>query len=99
MCKEHFNEPIIISGKLARLIGYSETNIDCYLICSIEGKIIYHTAVGGYTFLNRLKGQNYVKAHNGEDWDDFFRLNNELEYNGAPKAPAFIVETDLDEHY
>lgn len=95
MCKKHFNEPIIVSSEVVRLIGYGETAVDCYLICSsMDRGIFWCTAVGGYTFLDRLKGQGYVKSTTGDDWDDFYRLNNMLELNGAPKVSSFIIKMD-----
>lgn len=98
-CREHFNEPILVHLEVARVIGYSEDEDDMYIILKYprslrypEGKIIHHTAVGGYHELTKLKGQNYVKANNGEDWDDFFRLDSLLELNGAPEEKEFIVQ-------
>ena len=92
MCKRHFNEPFLANERVARLIGYGETGVDCYIIAQhlaaafdARGKIIWHTCVGGYIFLNRLKRQGYVKSTTGEDWDDFSRLDSVLMLNGAPK--------------
>ena len=99
MCRQHFNEPIISNSEVVRLIGYAETAVDCYLICSSMSQgIFWNTAVGGYTFLDRLKGQWYVKSTEGEDWDDFFRLNQMLELNGAPKVDDFILDIRPDDY-
>ena len=98
MCEQHFNEPIICNSEVVRLIGYGETARDCYLICSpMRRDIFWNTAVGGYVFLDRLKGQDYVKSTEGEDWDDLFRLDTLLELNGAPKVESFIVDIRPDE--
>jgi hypothetical protein len=94
MARKHFNEPMISFGKLVRCIGYSETAVDCYIIVKdIDGKETWNTCVGGYTFLDALKGQNYVKAHNGEDWDDLTRLESDL----PPKEPEFKLMLDPDD--
>lgn len=95
MCRSHFNEPLIVAFEIARLIGYGEDEDDCYLICQHpkypDGEERWHTAVGGYTFLDRLKGQGYVRSTTGEDWDDLTRLDNVLSLNGAPRAEEFKV--------
>lgn len=96
----HFNEPILIGFDLMRCVGYGETSVDSYIICkrpNPHNDLIWVSMVGGYTFLDRLKGQNYVKSTQGEDWDDLFRLDNILELNGAPKEKNFIVEITEDE--
>ena len=99
MCEQHFNEPIISNEEIVRLIGYGETAVDCYLICSSMSRGVYwNSAVGGYMFLDRLKGQGHVRSTEGEDWDDFVRLDNVLELNGAPKIDNFIVEIRLDDY-
>jgi hypothetical protein len=95
MCLSHFNEPIIVCFDVVRLIGYGEDDSDCYLICQHpeypDGKTVWHTAVGGYVFLDRLKGQDHVRSTHGEEWDDFTRLDNFLSLNGAPRAKEFKV--------
>lgn len=99
MCRDHFNEPIICSSEIVRLIGYGETAIDCYLICSSTKRVIYwNSAVGGYTFLGRLKGQRHVRSADDKDWDDFVRLDSLLELNGAPKVKDFIVDLRPDDY-
>lgn len=98
--ESHFNEPVLVCDKLARVIGYGEDDCDCYLIVQYlrdqyhnpEGKIEWCTAVGGYYWLNILKQQGIVHAYNGEIWNDFTRLDTLLELNGAPKKGAFYVE-------
>lgn len=98
MCLEHFNEPCIFHHEIARVIGYGETAIDCYIIALHpeypDGKVVWHTCVGGYYFLDRLKGQGYVKSTGGEDWDDLTRLNSSLSLNGAPKQDKFRLDLD-----
>jgi hypothetical protein len=88
--RAHFNEPILLSDRLARLVAFGEDDHDYYLVCVyMGGERVWHTAVGGYTYLNRLKGQGYVLSTSGEEWDDLFRLDQMLSLNGAPKAEAF----------
>lgn len=85
--RSHFNEPVLLGFELARVVGYGEDYEDCYLICDYPGgKRVWCTAVGGYVFLGCLKGQGVV----GES-DDFLRLDQMLELNGAPKVASFIV--------
>ena len=94
--REHFNEPILLGDRLARVIGYSESD-DCYIICRYPGgKIVHHTMVGGYTFLKVLRGQGLVISTKGEEWDDLCRLDRMLELNGCAKAPEFIVDLAED---
>jgi hypothetical protein len=91
MCRDHFNELMISFGELARCIGYGEDESDCYIITRRrDGSIVWNTCVGGYVWLDRLKGQGYVKSSNGEDWDDLTRL--ELEMPLAPKEAEFICQ-------
>lgn len=100
MCRDHFNEPMISNLGIVRCVGYGEDERDCYIIVRVPGwrnelpHDVWHTCVGGYTFLDRLKGQGYVKAHNGEDWDDLTRLDSELTYSYAPKAAEFILKIE-----
>lgn len=92
MALSHFNEPIIVINEIVRLIGYGEDESDCYLICQkMGGEVFWETCVGGYYWLNRLKGQGYVRSTTGEGWDDLTRLDNILSLNGAPKADEFKV--------
>lgn len=80
--KIHFNEPIIVNGLLGRLVGYGEDKYDCYFIIVTNHKgqeKFWQTCVGGYIFLDRLKGQNeVVMINNGDIWDDFLRLEREV---------------------
>lgn len=78
---DHFNDPVICNGRLARLVGYAEDEWDCYYI--MESLYYYQpkwyqTCVGGYTFLDALKGQNEVVSTTGEVWDDITRLQCDL---------------------
>lgn len=98
MCRAHFNEPMISHGEIGRCIGYGETAVDCYIIVQkLRGEIVWNTCVGGYIFLNRLKGQKYIKSTSGEDWDDFTRLDSELALNGAPKQTTFRLDLRPDD--
>lgn len=99
--KQHFNEPILIMLDLCRCVGYAEDDADCYLLVrwpsmglTEGGTITRHTFVGGYTYLDRLKGQNSVTSRDGEEWDDFTRLDTLLEINGAPKEKEFICRIE-----
>jgi hypothetical protein len=96
-----FNQVVLDGGGiLCRVIGYSEDKYDCYVTClhmapyGEQGKIIHHSYVGGVTSLCRLKGQGYVLAYNGEEWDDYYRLDQLLELNGAPKQKEFRLDID-----
>lgn len=89
----HFNEPVLMGFDLARVIGYGEDDDDCYLIVQYPRRgISRSTMVGGYTFLDRLKGQNYVRSTTGEDWDDFTRMDSLLHHNGVPRVEEFLIE-------
>jgi hypothetical protein len=105
MCRDHFNEPVLTYDKVGRVVGYAEDAMDCYIVIDYpdpDGRV-YHTCVGGYIFLDNLKKQSIVHAHNGELWNDFTRLDNFLAMNGAPQAEEFVLDisqvepTDFDE--
>jgi hypothetical protein len=92
-CFAHLNEPVLLGFDVCRVIGYGEDDMDCYLIAMRRnGQVVWHTAVGGYTFLSCLEGQNGVQAHSGEHWDDLTRLDSLLAMNGAPRQTAFLVD-------
>lgn len=106
MCLSHFNEPVLVD-KIGRCIGYAEDEQDCYIIIAYPGdwdkefnkresKIVWHTCVGGYIWLHRLKGQNLVypnyPSYVGEIWDDFERLDMQLSLNGCPKQKEFKLD-------
>jgi hypothetical protein len=94
----HFNEPVITGFKVGRVIGYAEDDHDCYVVIRYPGtyeklgKVIWHTCVGGYHWLDRLKGQSYVRSNSGEDWDDFVRISNALVLNGCPEEKEPIIK-------
>lgn len=96
MCRAHFNEPILTFFEIGRLIGFAEDDHDFYLIIRYphrpEPKTVYHTAVGGYTFLNCLKFQEFYVTKDGEVGDDLSRLDTMLALNGVPPEPVFIVK-------
>jgi hypothetical protein len=100
ICEEfraHFNEPVISGFEVGRVVGYGEDAIDCYLIVrrpNPKADLLWHTAVGGYHWLDRLKGQNHVVGYTGEDWDDLFRLDSFLAMNGAPREAEFLLLKD-----
>lgn len=87
-----FNVPVLSGLEVARLIGYAETDQDCYyILLSRDGKEYWHSCVGGVHSLANLRGQNYVKAWNGEEWDDLYRIDNALSLNGCPKQEEFAL--------
>jgi hypothetical protein len=91
MAKHHFNEPVLTMFTLTRLIGYGEDDDDCYLILVDPYRgTVKHTCVGGYTFLDRLRGQG--AAGEFGVWDDFKRLDSLLANNGVPAADEFLLE-------
>lgn len=103
--RKHFNEPVLISFRLARVIGYAEDDEDCYLIyqspydgtATIDGKgpVAWCTFVGGYTWLTSLKEQGITipnhPSYPGEIWTDYSRLDSSLALNGCPKADQFLI--------
>ncbi len=95
--KEHFNEPVLIGFELCRIIGYAETDEDCYLITNSRSRgITWNTFVGGYTYLNCLKVTvPNNPAFEGEIWTDYSRLDSLLELNGVPKQDKFMVVTKV----
>jgi hypothetical protein len=99
--RAHFNEPIIcgMGMEVVRCVGYGESAIDCYLIYKDQdGKLCWNTMVGGYHWLDRLKGQCMTGyGPDGEAWDDFYRIDSFLELNGCPKEPEFIVDMRHDD--
>ena len=101
---QHFNEPVLISFEVCRVIGYAEDDEDCYLIIrhprngpSIDGNgpVSWCTFVGGYTYLTCLKEQNITvpkyPKYPGEIWTDYSRLDSFLEMNGVPKEEKFLI--------
>jgi hypothetical protein len=87
--KQHFNEPVIVGTKVGRVIGFADTD-DYYLIVQFKGgDILWQTAVGGYCWLNLLKEQGKV-IFGEEEWNDFIRLDDLLELNGAPRREIFL---------
>lgn len=102
-CREHFNEPVIsASMKVDRLIGYGETAVDAYYIThSMMHGVVWNSAVGPCMTLRALKEQDKVIArdgvHDGDEWNNFTRLDEWLALNGAPRAPAFVLELRHDD--
>lgn len=94
MCRDHFNEPVLLHFEVGRLVGYAEDEADCYLIINYPNPVrtVYHTCVGGYHWLDRLRGQHLVISRDGERWDDYYRIDKALELNGAPKVDNFIIK-------
>lgn len=97
MCRDHFNEPVLLGFEVARLVGYAEDDHDCYLIVNYPNypnaaRTVYHTCVGGYHWLDRLRGQHLVISKAGERWDDYHRIDNMLKLNGATEVPEFVLK-------
>lgn len=85
--RSHFNEPVLFAFEVARLIGYGETAVDCYLIAQHPGgRVVWHTAVGGYVFLSAL------------DQRDRGCVDSWLELNGAPMQAEMRIDLRPDEH-
>jgi hypothetical protein len=83
---------VVIAGtELGRVVGYGEDEDDCYFIVQhMRPKgAVWHSCVGGFYSLELLRGQGYVRSSEGEDWDDYVRLDTVLSLNGAPKAETF----------
>jgi hypothetical protein len=101
MCLDHFNEPVLLTDTVARVIGYAETGVDCYIIVRYpqypDGKIVWHTCVGGYIWLRLLKEQSKVTSSGGEEWNDYTRIDSHLALNGSPPEAAFILELMHDD--
>jgi hypothetical protein len=97
MCRDHFNEPAVFGLEIGRVIGYAEDDHDCYVIVKFahypEGRIVYHSCVGGYVFLERLRKQDATKMRDGRIIDDLDRLDTMLALNGAPRVESFLVKT------
>lgn len=84
--KKHFNEPVLVGLDIGRVIGYAEDEWDCYVIIRPRNAADYwHTAVGGYIFLDFLKNQN-----NAGVYDDYIRLDSLLTLNGCKPEREFI---------
>jgi hypothetical protein len=99
--ENHFNEPVLVMSSLGRVVGYAEDDEDCYMIVRYPNpkahSQYYVSMVGGYTYLDRLNGQNYAASpHTGEEWDDFSRLSTWLELNGCPKEEKFLLEVKYE---
>ena len=97
----YFNEPILSSSTLCRLVGYAEDQDDCYWITKrmnkhdILSNYQWTSCVGGFIPLRLLKEQNIIMPKypkfDGEVWNDYNRLDNVLELNGATKEAKFII--------
>lgn len=90
----HFNEPMLHGLEVVRCVGYGEDESDCYIIGrrgSPKNDLIWMTAVGGYTFLDRIKGQNASTSEEQGDWDDLRRLDDWLTRSGCPREDAPLI--------
>ena len=97
---EHFNEPVIepVHHEVVRLVGWGQDSRDCFNIFDFGAPGLRRvTAVGGFISLKPLKGQNAVTNSRGETWDDFVRLEDQLQHRGMMRAEAFILEDRGDE--
>lgn len=94
-CRARFNQPVLDGFELARLVGYGETAVDRYYILRGRRGVYWLSAVGGPTWLDRLKGQG--AAAGGEVWDDWTRIENLLALNGVPRADAFVLDLRPDD--
>lgn len=93
--RSHFNEPMLCGFDLGRCVGYAEDEMDNYIIIAFPNGSrrprIWNTLVGGYTWLSALRNEGIVHAHNGEIWNDLYRLDSSLELDGCPKMDSFEV--------
>lgn len=98
--REMFNQPALVFPDIVRVIGYGRTAVDQYYIVQAPHKGVYWlSAAGGPISLACLKGQDEVTSRDGtEVWDDFVRLDKDLEHNGCPKAETFLVEIREDDN-
>jgi hypothetical protein len=97
-CRNHFNQPVLDGLDVVRLVGYEETGIDSYYIVKSAKKGQYSaSAVGWFMPLEFLKEQGKVTSLEGEEWNNFVRLDNWLELNGAPKVEEFIVKINHED--
>ena len=96
--RAHLNDPVLIGFEVGRAVGYAEDADDCYLIVHYPRRgIVWHTAVGGYIFLDGLKGQNPYDVAGVEVHDDYTRIDSMLSINGCEKVPEFIVDKRPEE--
>jgi hypothetical protein len=98
--ESHFNEVMLSHSRLGRCIGYAEDDTDCYIIVLFERrKIVWHTMVGGYTWLKCLEQQNVIKIKDTDKiWNDYSRLDSLLSLNEAPKQDKFLVVLEEKEN-
>lgn len=97
-CQRYFNKVVLDGWTAVRLIGYGETAVDCYYICSAAQRGIYWTsAVGGMATLDALHGQGYIFSDSDEHWDNYTRLDSYLALNGAPPIEQFICDINHDD--
>jgi hypothetical protein len=98
LARSHFNEPVLLGFEVGRLVGYAEDDDDCYFVIDYPkyptGRRVWHTCVGGYVFLDRLRGQEHVVSSQGEEWDDYVRTDNVLRLNGAPPVEEFVLRLE-----
>lgn len=87
----HFNEPILVAGEVARLVGFAVDDNDNYLIVKkrrrdFEGAWLetWVSYAGGYTFLTALKAQAAEEGAN-----DLERLDADLEKDGCMREASF----------
>lgn len=97
-CQRYFNKVVLDGWEAVRLIGYGESAVDCYYICSHPRRGVYWTsAVGSPSPLDALSGQGYIFSNSGEHWDNYTRLDSLLSLNGAPKVKKFICDIRPDD--
>lgn len=78
--KEYFNEPVLVTFEVGRLIGYAEDEDDCYNIIAFpHNKVIWSSCVGGFVSLRNI------------DEKSFKYLDTLLELNASPKQEKFSV--------
>ena len=99
--KSHFNEPVLIDLTVGRIIGYAETEEDCYLLVNTKTMgVVWQSYVGGYIYLDCLKGINPVKSSYDYLLDDYEYLNYILNCHGILREPEFLyLDKEASAHY
>ena len=82
----YHNDIVIVSDRLARLVGVANDGFDFYYICSEmypESEETWHTAVGHCESLKGKIGDQHYHS-----------IETTFELNGAPKTDKFKVISD-----
>lgn len=83
--EEHFNEVVIVSLEICRIVGYCEDDSDVYYIIKLPNNQ-RHQRYMAFTGVGRPM---WLKGHLPEK--DYEYLDSILEMNGAPKEDEFVL--------